>query len=168
MTPYVFEFVKKHKDKLQGKVLEIGSYNINGTVRDIVDISLGVDLRNGPGVDLVCPVEDLKNHVADGSFDAVVSTETLEHCRDWKAFVRNTWDAVKEGGWLVITMAHWNNGRHDYPSDYQRFSAEQIRHIYKADILELGKPGRPISIGWVVQKAGELGDLNINPVIEWT
>jgi hypothetical protein len=80
----VHNFVKKHSGKLTGKVFEVGSYNVNGGVRDIIPDLLGIDLRKGPGVDLVCPVEDLHKHYGNESFDACVSTDTLEHVQDWK------------------------------------------------------------------------------------
>lgn len=166
MTPLVHEFIRSHADKLQGNVLEIGSLDVNGGIRDIVPNVVGVDMRKGRGVDLVCPVEDLGKHFRKRSFDACVSTETLEHVKDWKAFVRTTWDMVKENGWLVITMASKHKGKHSYPDDYWRLESEQIAKIYPtAEVFELGKPGKkPTSIGWAVQKKGELGSLDIEPI----
>lgn len=165
MTPHVKEFVERYKDRLNGKVLEVGSYNVNGTIRDVVDITVGVDIRKGHGVDLVCPVEDLLSHYKPGYFDACVSVETLEHVENWKAFFRVTWELVKPGGWLVMTMAHQNKGRHDYPSDYWRLDLGHLIRVYPMiDFCgPLGKPGKPVSIGWAVQKKGELGDLNFQP-----
>lgn len=163
MMPVVLKFIEEHKNKLQGKVIEIGSYNVNGSVRDVIDVSLGVDMREGPGVDLVCPVEylDLPNE----SFDACVSTDTLEHVKDWRGFIRKTWGLVKDGGWLVMTMAHPRKGRHAYPDDYWRMTPEDISRIYPgALVIELAKPGKkPSSLAWVVQKKGELGSLDFEP-----
>ena len=165
MTPQVKEFVEQYKKKLTGKVLEVGSYNVNGSVREIVDVTVGVDIRDGKGVDLVCSVEDLPKYFKPGHFDACVSTETLEHVENWKAFVTITWDMVKQGGWLVMTMAHQNKGRHDYPNDFWRFDLVQLTRIYpQIDFCgPIGRAGRPVSIGWAVQKRGELGDLNFSP-----
>lgn len=167
MTPQVHHFLGKHKDKLQGRVLEVGSLNVNGSARDVVDVYVGVDLRNGKGVDLVCPVENLLDHFPAGSFDACVSTETLEHVEDWKGFVKTTWALVKDGGWLVITMASVHKKRHAYPDDYWRMTEEHIRLIYPdlTDFKTLGdKPEKYTSIGWVVQKSGELGSLDFEPI----
>ena len=47
------DFYLRHKDKLGGKVLEIGSYNVNGGLREVIDITVGVDMRGGRGVDVV-------------------------------------------------------------------------------------------------------------------
>lgn len=160
MTPQVHEFLSKHKGKLQGNVIEVGSLNVNGSVRDIVEVTIGVDLRKGSGVDLVCACEDLHKHFGPASFDAFVSTETLEHAEDWRGFVRASWDLVREGGWIVMTMASLAKKRHAYPDDYWRMTHQEIQKIYPcAEVVDLGK----VSIGWTVQKIGDLGSLEFEP-----
>lgn len=64
-------------------VLEIGSLNINGTVRDFFDAKeyVGVDVADGPGVDVVAQGQDLD--YADKSFDVAVSAECFEHNPYW-------------------------------------------------------------------------------------
>jgi len=64
-------------------VLEIGSLNINGTVRDFftTDLYLGVDVGDGPGVDLVAQGQELQ--FPDNSFDVAVSAECFEHNPYW-------------------------------------------------------------------------------------
>ena len=157
-------FYRKHKHLLQGKVLEIGSLNVNGGLRDIIDV-FGVDMRPGPGVDLVCPAENLLDHFEPGHFDACVSAGTLEHIKDWRGFVQVTWELVKEGGYLVLTMASMQKKRHAYPDDYWRMTHDQIKQIYPgAEVVDLGKKTEKIvSIGWVVKKSGELGNLDFEP-----
>lgn len=162
MNKYVLAFIDEHKDKLKGEVIEIGSYNVNGSVREVIDVSVGVDMRRGPGVDVVCPVADLLDRFAPGEFDACVSTDTLEHVQDWKSFVNNTWALVKDGGWLVITMASLAKWKHDYPNDFWRMDEQTIKAIWpNAEYAECGKT----SVGWVVKKEGSLGDLDkVNPI----
>jgi hypothetical protein len=70
-----------------GRVLEIGSYNHNGTARDVFQpIStryIGVDVIPGRGVDVIGNITDreffwyLLHHY--GYFDTIICTETLEH-----------------------------------------------------------------------------------------
>lgn len=161
------KWYRKHKGKLTGNVLEIGSLDVNGGLRDVIDISVGVDMRSGPGVDLVCPVQDLHQHFPSGYFDACVSAGTLEHIEDWKAFVRVTWDLVREGGYLVLTIASLQKKRHAYPDDYWRLTEDQIRTIYPqmTDYEPIGKKSEKCaSVGWVVKKEGELGSLDFEPV----
>ena len=161
MTPHVAKFIFDHRQKLKGNVLDVGALNVNGSASDIIPIQIGMDIRKGRGVNLVADVKDLPKHFADGYFDAVVSFETLEHVEDWKAFFRNTWNAVKEGGYIVMSMASPLKKRHAYPDDYWRFTVEQICQIYpKVEWAgELGK----VSIGWVVKKEGDLPEFTVEP-----
>lgn len=69
-------------------VLEVGSLNINGTVRDFFTNCeyTGVDVGAGPGVDVVAYGENLD--YPDNSFDVVVSAECFEHNPQWlKTFI---------------------------------------------------------------------------------
>lgn len=115
------------------KVIELGSYNVNGTVRDCVatlkpSAYIGVDIRNGPGVDLVADVSsgiDLP-----GDFDLVISTETLEHVQSWTLFIREMKRLTKQGGHLLLTCRSPGFELHDYPGDYWRFTKEQIAEVF--------------------------------------
>jgi hypothetical protein len=73
------------------RVLEIGSLDINGTVRDFFDASeyVGVDVAPGRGVDVVALGEDLD--YPDNSFDVAVSAECFEHNPGWVATFQNMW-----------------------------------------------------------------------------
>jgi len=65
------------------RVLEVGSLNINGTVRDFfTDCKyVGVDVAPGSGVDVVCQGQNLD--YLDKTFDTVISAECLEHNPYW-------------------------------------------------------------------------------------
>lgn len=70
-------------------VLEVGSLDINGTVRDFFDAEryVGVDIGPGPGVDVVCAGQDLD--YPDRSFDVAISAECFEHNPFWLATFTN-------------------------------------------------------------------------------
>lgn len=164
MNQAAMDYIASHKDKLTGRVIEIGSLNVNGTVRDVIKVEVGVDLRKGKCVDLVCPVENLLEHYEPETFDACVSSGSLEHIEDWKGFARVTWALVKEGGWLVITMASTHKGRHAYPDDYWRMEESHVKQIWPNydNYTDIDR----VSIGWVVQKTGELGDIDkVSPIV---
>lgn len=154
----IINYLKGHKDKATGRILEVGSFDVNGSARTVYEITQGVDIREGKGVDVVLDASSLIEYYGEESFDTVVSTETLEHVKDWKGFVKNTWGVLKDGGWLIMTMASVKKGRHDYPNDYQRFTKKEILEIWPnaQDFSELSD----ISIGWTVKKEGDLGDLD--------
>lgn len=74
----------------EAEVLEVGSLDINGTVRDFFDDRcsyLGVDVGPGPGVDLVMPGEKLS--FPDDEFDTAISAECFEHNPAWLETFQN-------------------------------------------------------------------------------
>jgi SAM-dependent methyltransferase len=113
-------------DLFAGKsVCEVGSYDVNGTVRPIIAAHgpvsyLGVDISEGPGVDLVANVGDLPALYPDG-FDTVITTEMLEHVEDWRAAMVALAELVKVGGHLVITTRSPGFPFHPYPIDCWRY-----------------------------------------------
>jgi predicted SAM-dependent methyltransferase len=130
MTPKVLNYIKENADKLTGKVLEVGSYNVNGGVRELVTVHTGIDLRKGNGVDIVCKAEDLLNHFPEAYFDSIVTTETLEHVENWQDCLTTISKVVKPNGWWVCSMASLLKGKHDYPNDYWRFTPQQIEQLF--------------------------------------
>src|SRR5262245_36813392 len=96
-------------DEVAGKtVLEVGSCDVNGSVRPIIEAHhpasyLGVDGAAGPRVDRVADCVDLAATFGEAAFDVVVTTEMLEHVADWRRCVANLAMVVAEGGLLVIT-----------------------------------------------------------------
>jgi hypothetical protein len=157
MNKYVHGYIEVNADKLTGKVLEVGSYNVNGGVRDLVTVHTGIDLRKGEGVDLVCKAEELISHFEPGYFDSVVTTDTLEHVEKWRECLTAISQVVKPEGWWVCTMAHPRKGRHDYPNDYWRFEPEQIEQVFAGSTATDLRS----SIGWC-WKNGTL-DLTVEP-----
>jgi predicted SAM-dependent methyltransferase len=147
MTPKVYDYIVKNAPKLTGRVLEVGSFNVNGGVRDVVTVHTGIDLRNGAGVDLVIKAEELPDYFEEGFFDSVVTTETLEHVENWKECLTAINKVVKPNGWWVCTMASLRKGKHDYPNDFWRFTPEQIEQIFPdSKCVDL-----VISLGWCWQ-----------------
>jgi SAM-dependent methyltransferase len=49
---------------------------------------------------------DLKSLIGEGTFDIVVSTETLEHVTLPRLFVKNAYEALKPGGRLVLSVPY--------------------------------------------------------------
>lgn len=119
-------------------VLEIGSLNINGQVRDLFKGKyVGIDLTNGPGVDIQMDAMDIKKKFKGGEFDMVMCLETLEHTKDPVRVVENMRWALKPGGWMIISTPSINHPLHDYPSDYYRFTDNLYRDVFFADFEEL-------------------------------
>ncbi len=86
-------------------VLEVGSLDINGSVRGLFSGGryVGLDVGPGPGVDVVCPGEEFDGP-AD-SFDVVLSAECLEHNPNWRRTVENMLRLLRPGGLFLLTCA---------------------------------------------------------------
>lgn len=103
-------FVQIVKDALpeyfQNKiVLEVGSWDVNGTVRNHFSHCdyTGVDIATGPGVDLVCSGQDIGTPT--DFFDTVVSCECFEHNRFWLETFVNMIRVLKPSGLCIVTCA---------------------------------------------------------------
>ena len=93
-------------------VLEVGSLNINGTVRNLFEYCnyVGVDVGAGPGVDFAVPGQDVK--YPDDSFDITISAECFEHNPMWKETFANMVRMTKPGGLITFTCAGLNRPEH--------------------------------------------------------
>ena len=163
MNVYVQDYVRKLKDKLTGKLLEVGGMDHNGSLREILPHALVTDMAVGRNVDVVCAAENLMEHFGRESFDSVVSADALEHMENWKEALQNMWGVLKTDGWLVITMASLSKGYHGYPGDYVRLTPEDIGTIWPGAVVEqLGGPSQ----GWYAQKTFQVLDFaGIVPIV---
>lgn len=94
------------KNLADASVLEVGSYDVNGSIRKIFDrcrFYVGSDLTPGPGVDVVCAGQDLD--FPDGHFDVTVSCECFEHNPHWIKTFTNMIRMTRAGGTVIVTCA---------------------------------------------------------------
>lgn len=113
-------------------LLDIGSYNVNGTYRELVDgfgwDYTGLDLTPGPNVDVVAhgPYEF---PFQDETFDVIISGSTLEHVEmPWK-WMPEAARLLRSGGCLiVITHTRWPY--HPFPKDLWRFMPDGMKLLF--------------------------------------
>lgn len=86
------------------RVLEVGSQNINGSVRPLFHrcLYIGIDVGPGDGVDVVASGHAYK---PVGLFDTIISTECAEHDEHWKETMMNCMRLLKPGGAMIFTCA---------------------------------------------------------------
>jgi SAM-dependent methyltransferase len=133
--------------EFEGKdVLEVGSKYVNGSVRPLIEKFckpnkyVGVDIENGKFVDFIVPAEKLVEFFGINKFDVVISTEMLEHIRDWRIVINNLKEVLKPGGIIYITTVSKGFGYHAYPYDFWRYEIEDIKKIFSDfEILILEK-----------------------------
>lgn len=96
----------------KARVLEVGSLNINGSLRELfADCDYtGADLQLGPGVDVACPGQLLA--LPSGHFDTVVSAECFEHNPFWRETLANMLRMTRPGGLLLISCATTGRKEH--------------------------------------------------------
>ena len=135
-------------------ILDIGSFDSN---QDSFDYGLlfnennwnyyGMDIKEGPNVDLV--VSDIYNWVEinDESYDVVVSGQAFEHMEFfWKAIVEIE-RILKLGGFCCI-IAPSTGPVHRNPYDCYRFTAEGMKSIGKYAGLEVLDSYTQVSPVW--------------------
>ncbi len=110
---FVATLAKSMPDFFSGKrVLEIGSMDINGSVRRFFKDCdyLGIDVGPGPGVDIVCQGQDFRG--GSESFDVVISCEVMEHNPYWVETTENMIRMLRPGGLFVLTCATTGRAEH--------------------------------------------------------
>ncbi|MEM3563683.1 MAG: methyltransferase domain-containing protein [Candidatus Jordarchaeaceae archaeon] len=124
-------------EEFEGKrILEVGSKYVNGSVRPLVEKFLspreyvGVDVELGRYVDVVLPAEKLLEYFGEKSFDVIISTELLEHVRDWRLVINNMKKILNLNGHIYITTRSYGFHYHCHPYDFWRYELDDMRSIF--------------------------------------
>jgi SAM-dependent methyltransferase len=122
------------------KVLEVGSQNINGSVREAFHDQcdyIGIDLGMAKDVDWVIPGELVE--LPDGWADVVVSTECFEHCVDWHKVFLNMLRIARKGALIIVTAASHGRPVHgtlDSEQGSSPFTASYYKNLGVDDFIE--------------------------------
>lgn len=105
-----WDFCSKVKNKFpqqfeNGKILDIGAFNVNGNEEFLFENCdfTGLDIGPGDGVDVVCPAQEYdapSNH-----YDTIISCECWEHNPYYKESIHNAIRMLKPGGLFLFTCA---------------------------------------------------------------
>ena len=133
------KFFARYATRKSASILEIGSYDVNGTLRDFQPEGstwIGADIESGPGVDLV--IENTSSlPFEDSSFDYVVASSVFEHDPTFWSTFGEMVRVLKTGGCIYVNSP--SNGMiHLYPIDVYRFYPDAGKALEK-----WGKTFRP-------------------------
>jgi SAM-dependent methyltransferase len=94
------------------KVVEVGSLDINGSVRQFFyepTLYIGCDVGAGPGVDIVCAGHELP---FANKFDVAISCECFEHDKHWQKTFAKMVEMVKDNGLVIFSCATTGRPEH--------------------------------------------------------
>ena len=117
-----------------GSVLDFGSYNVNGSYRDLFNFSewiyTGVDMKSGPNVDFVPRNLYKWEEIKSESFELVISGQAFEHCEYFWLVFEEFSRILKKGG-ICIIIAPSSGHEHRFPVDCWRFYPDGMRALSK-------------------------------------
>ena len=135
-------FVKTFpKERTKYKVLDVGSYDVNGTYKALFDNEKfdyeGLDMEEGPNVDIVPAMIYRWDEIEDNTYDIVISGQALEHIEFFWLTVKEMVRVTKKDGYICIIAP---NGfkEHRYPVDCWRFFTDgmvALANYYELEIL---------------------------------
>ncbi len=110
------------EDRSDLTIAEIGSQDVNGSLRDFAPSGhtyIGLDFQDARGVDVVLS-DPYELPLGDGSVDVVVSSSCLEHSEFFWLVYLEVARVLKPGGLFYLNVPS-NGPFHRYPVDCWRF-----------------------------------------------
>jgi SAM-dependent methyltransferase len=126
-------FAEKYLPSKPLLIADIGSYDVNGNLRDVFNNPLwgyiGYDIVAGPNVDRVLTSEYVWD-IPDNTYDVVVSTQTIEHVRHPWRWIREVARICRVSGLVYICTPN-TIGFHEHPVDCWRVWPEGMRALFE-------------------------------------
>ncbi len=130
-------------------VLDIGSYDVNGSYRSIFDSDVyhysGLDMSEGPNVDIVPKDVYHWNEIKDQTFDLVISGQALEHIEYPWLTMKEVARVLKPSGICIIIVPS-STEEHRYPIDCYRYYPDGMAALAKQaelNVIHLSTGGIP-------------------------
>lgn len=162
MHAEVYAFVGKTTGPLNTadvRVLEIGSFNVNGSVRPFFAAAkeyVGIDRRSGPDVDVVSEASDY-NTDGKKQFDIVITSEALEHSAEPADIIACAERSLVAGGLLIITAAGPDREPHNDDGVAGRASTYSV--IDKKRLTSLLDGWDEVSVAYGASHGHKQGDI---------
>lgn len=135
------ELTEKTFQKKQIKVLDVGSYGVNGTYKEMFADTAkysytGLDVNPGPNVDYVPADPYLWPELPKESFDVIVSGQAFEHIEYPWLIIEEMSRVLRKNG-LIGIVAPSRGPEHKYPVDCWRYYPDAFRALAKWAGLEV-------------------------------
>ena len=134
------EFYLKNNFSKDINALEIGSYDVNGSIKQEFDFTkryIGIDLINGPNVDVVLDGSQIDK--MNQKFDMILSFECFEHAKNWKIIFKKIYNILNINSFVVLSMASTGRVEHGTSRSGQwqspGTSDEYYKNLTKKDFL---------------------------------
>src|SRR5207237_7089651 len=126
-------YLKHWVPRIDGPVLEVGSkeYGSTSSFRKLYTGNeyIGVDMAEGPGVDVVADLTRSQGDLREGYFGLAICCSVLEHVAKPWLFAEILTRLVRPGGMLYMSVP-WVWRYHPYPDDYFRFSPRGVVSLF--------------------------------------
>ncbi|MBI5634139.1 MAG: glycosyltransferase [Nitrospirae bacterium] len=135
------DLVQKHFPQGPIQLLDVGSYGVNGTYKEIFAdaakfLYTGLDVNPGPNVDYV-PVDPYSwPELKDETFDVIISGQAFEHIEFPWLVIEEMKRTLKKNG-LICIVAPSRGPEHKYPVDCWRYYPDGFRALAKWADLEV-------------------------------
>lgn len=150
---------------MDGQVLDVGSLNVNGTLRSVLPVTYGIDMRPGKDVDEVLDACNLLERFGPEYFDHVVTANCFEHVEFWETALRNAWGVLKTGGKFLFEVPTQEKGFHSHPYDYWRWTVPLLEETFKDQTILVCSKTWEHGVGIICRKVKELNYVQPLPVL---
>ncbi len=135
------DLVDKHFQNEKIRVLDVGSYGVNGTYKEIFAETkkydyVGLDVNPGPNVDYIPADPYAWPELPDESFDVIISGQAFEHIEFPWLVIDEMRRTLKRNG-LICIVAPSRGPEHKYPVDCWRYYPDGFRALAKWAGLEV-------------------------------
>jgi SAM-dependent methyltransferase len=146
------------------KTLEVGAYG-NPSYGKYFSNKIGLDIRPGPGVDVVGDVYQLP--FGDNEFDIVLCMVVLEHLEEPSRAIVEMRRVLKPGGKILVSVP-FLFPIHDSPNDFWRFTKYGLKVLFKDwDIVELSaETNFNETFAVLLQRVGYQTEFRINKLMK--
>lgn len=116
------------------KVLDVGSVNINGSYRELVEslgaTYTGLDVQSGDNVDIIAD-DPYRYPLPRESFDAVLCGNALHNMEAFWLVIPEMVRVLKPGGLIAVVAVTWNKSKAGkWPIDAWRFMEDGLRYLF--------------------------------------